>query len=377
MHIVVDGIIYEQQRYGGIPRIFSEILPRMCDLDAALDVTLLTSTLPPDRVAALPAHARIHHPSLFPPVRLIRSRRLWWITPRVRALAQQHYLKRDRRGLWHSTYYTQLEPWDGPVVVTVADMIYERYTSLFTGAMNDAIRKNKRRCVQRADRVICISDVTKQEVLQFYDIDPAKVAVVPLAYNREVFHARSGEIATIPFDDVPFLLYVGGRTHYKNFAGLAQAYSAWPRRRDVPLVVVGSPWLKHETRMLADLGIETSVHLLTGVNDNALAALYHRAAAFVYPSLYEGFGIPLLEAMACGCPVVASRIPSTVEVAGELPFYFDPQNRDSCLNALEIALSEGRNPERMHAGLALVRNYSWDATARGTLAVYRDLAPGT
>jgi glycosyltransferase involved in cell wall biosynthesis len=373
MHVVVDGIIYEQQRHGGISRIFREVLPRLCNIDDTVTVTLLTSKEESSRPNELPAHAHIHHQALLPPAWLIRKRKLWWLTPHVRALAQQHYLKRDRIGIWHSTYYTLLEPWDGPVVVTVADMIYERFRLLFTGPMNDQIRRQKQQSIHRADRIICISDVTKKEVLQFYNINPEKITVIPPAYNRDVFRIQLDPVKVDPFAGRPFLLYVGGRTHYKNFAGLVRAYHIWQRRQDIPLVVVGSPWLKEEKQLLADLKIEGSVHLLTAVDDRHLASLYNQAAAFVYPSLYEGFGIPLLEAMACGCPVVASRIPSTVEVAGEHPIYFDPADQGDCLAALETALSEGRHSERTRAGLGLVDNFAWDTTARQTLAVYRTL----
>ena len=102
-----------------------------------------------------------------------------------------------------------------------------------------------------------------------------------------------------------------------------------------------------------------------------LCRLYNQAVAFVYPSLYEGFGIPLLEAMTCGCPIVASRIPSTVEVAGDCPIYFDPAEEDDLVNALDIALSEGRNSERVQAGFEKVKSYSWDKTTAQTLQVYR------
>ena len=374
MHIVVDGIIYERQRYGGISRIFNEVLPRVCNIDAAVTVTLLTSRLESRSTDKLPVHPHIYHRALFPPARMLRSRRLWRLTPHVRALAQQRYLKRNRNGIWHSTYYTNLNSWTGPIVVTVADMIYERFTSLFTGPMNDQIRIRKLESIHKADRIICISETTRQELLQFYDIDPDRVTVIPLAYDHRMFHIQPESMTTGPYARYPFLLYVGGRTHYKNFTGLIQAYSTWRMRRDIHLVIVGSPWLKVEKQLLADLKIEEYVHLLTDVDDKCLATLYNQAMAFVYPSLYEGFGIPLLEAMACGCPVVASRIPSTVEVAGEHPIYFDPAGHDDCLDALETALCEGRDSERTQAGLAIVKNFNWDKTARQTLAVYRSLS---
>jgi glycosyltransferase involved in cell wall biosynthesis len=154
---------------------------------------------------------------------------------------------------------------------------------------------------------------------------------------------------------------------------LLQAYSSWPRRKEVDLVVVGGKWSKKEVQHLAKLGITDRVHLLRDVDDQKLCLLYNQATAFVYPSIYEGFGIPLLEAMACGCPIIASRIPSTLEVAGECPIYFEPTEAEDLLAAFDIALSEGRASERVRSGLEQVKCYSWDKTARWTLEVYRAL----
>jgi glycosyltransferase involved in cell wall biosynthesis len=372
MQIVVDGFIYEQQLHGGIPRIFSEILPRMCELEPALSVALLTLKLSQQQKQALPIHARIHHQSLFPPARLFRRRRLWWrVSPSIHALAQRFALRNDRTALWHSTYYTALNGWTGPVVTTVADMIYERFTSLFVGPMNDQIRRQKRDSIQRADAILCISETTKAELLKYYHVDKTKVYVTPLAYNNTMFYPRPASSSIIP---PPFLLYIGGRTHYKNFTGLLKAYSVWDSRKEVRLVVVGSSWAKAEAQLLAELGIERQVQLLTRVDDLTLSQLYNQAAAFVYPSLYEGFGIPLLEALACGCPVIASRIPSSVEIAGECPIYFDPVQQDGLLVALDTALTTGREAERVRLGLDHVKSYSWDRTAQQTLAVYRALS---
>ncbi len=122
-----------------------------------------------------------------------------------------------------------------------------------------------------------------------------------------------------------------------------------------------------------DLGIHNCVDLITDISDKELCQLYNRAAAFVFPSLYEGFGMPLLEAMACGCPVIASRIPATIEVAGDCPVYFEPTEQESLLAAFDIPLSESRESERTRAGLKRVEKYSWDATAKQTLGVYEAL----
>jgi glycosyltransferase involved in cell wall biosynthesis len=110
---------------------------------------------------------------------------------------------------------------------------------------------------------------------------------------------------------------------------------------------------------------------MSGVDDAALCRLYNHASAFVYPSLSEGFGIPLLEALACGCPVAASRIPSTEEVAGDCAHYFDAADPDGFRAALEAALAEGRDPAAVGRRLGRAVQFSWDRTAAETLAVYR------
>ena len=138
-------------------------------------------------------------------------------------------------------------------------------------------------------------------------------------------------------------------------------------------MAVGKAWSKDEQRCMENLKIRDKVHLLTNIDDPDLCLLYNQAVAFVYPSLYEGFGIPLLEAMACGCPVIASRIPSTLEVAGEHPIYFEPAEVASLLEALDTALLEGRDSARVYSGLEWVKQYSWERTTEQTLEVYRTL----
>jgi glycosyltransferase involved in cell wall biosynthesis len=372
MKVIIDGIIYQLQSQGGISRIFSEILPRMCNLDDSVRITLLTEG---ELRQSLPENRHIIHRRIPPVKRYLRPGRLWKpIIPRARQLMLRVLVGRGDGHIWHSTYYTQPGHWDGLQVVTVADMIYERFSDLFNGPRNDQFREEKRRCVQEADAVICISETTRQDVLHFYKLDSNSTYVVPLACS-DIFRRlkqRGNDPETLTKQ--PFLLYVGSRAHYKNFDRLIQAYSVWAYRNEVALVVVGSSWSASEELWLAELGIQDHMHLLTDVDDEKLRQLYSQAAAFVYPSLYEGFGIPLLEAMACGCPVIASHIPSTIEVAGECPIYFEPTKVDELINAFDVALSEGRDSECTKAGLERVKQYSWDKTAAQTLEVYRTIS---
>ncbi|PKN34753.1 MAG: hypothetical protein CVU61_06825 [Deltaproteobacteria bacterium HGW-Deltaproteobacteria-19] len=371
LHLVVDGIIYQSQSTGGISRLFTEILPRMCTQDESVDMTLFVVG---NSSQALPVHPRIHPLQIPDPQPFLRPSFLWRsLEEPARKAMLRLRLGTGRGKIWHSTYFSEPGRWEGRKVFTVADMIHERYPELFGGPGGDAFRALRKRCVLSADAVLCISEATRNDVREIYDWDSDRLHVVHLACSDFFRLLGEDESADGRPGEKHFLLYVGSRAHYKNFDRLLRAYSHWPMRRDVTLLVVGPPWTPGEAESLRVLGISDHVRLLTDVDDDALCRLYNRAGAFLYPSLYEGFGIPLLEAMACGCPVVASRIATTVEVAGECPIYFEPLDGDSLLSALDQVMNEGRTSPRTRTGLAHAGGYSWDRTAAETLRVYRGL----
>jgi len=375
LETIVDGLIYQYQSYGGVSRLFSEIFPRMCQADETLKITLLMSG---QSRQALPYHPHIRVISAPRIERFLPSLPVWhYLTRSLKEWWLRLSLGRTGNKIWHSTYYTMPKVWNGAVVVTVHDMIYELFPQLFTSIENEQFRKQKQRCVLRADAVICVSETSKSDLLNIYGIDSNKVWIVPHGYSN--IFKRLPNLAERTEFPAPgsFLLYVGGRTHYKNFNLLIKAYSLWQHRREVKMVVIGSEWSLDEMESLRQLDIYDQVLLVNNVDDETLCYLYNTAVAFVYPSLYEGFGIPLLEAMACGCPVVASRIPSTIEVAGDCPAYFDPLETESLVSALDKVLLEGTDSERSLAGLERVKAFSWERTAEQTLEVYHRLTNRT
>jgi glycosyltransferase involved in cell wall biosynthesis len=369
LKLVVDGVIYQYQATGGISRLFTETLPRICTLDEAVRMTLFTTGL---LIQEPPSHPHIRHVKIGDPGPHLRPATMWppFMT-RVKRIWFGSLVGSGRGRIWHSTYFTRPpQTWKGLQAVTVPDMIYERFPDLFTGEGSDRFREERKQCVLAADAVLCISEATRRDVQEFYGVNEDRLHVVHLACS-DVFRplpAREGDAGT------PFFLYVGSRAHYKNFQGLLDAYSKWSDRSGVKLLVVGPAWTTEEGRRLDELGISGRVEVLTDVRDEALCVLYNQATAFIYPSLYEGFGIPLLEAMACGCPVIASRIPSTVEIAGDCPIYFETHQPDSLLEALDTAVTEGRDSMRARMGLKHVERFSWKKSALGTLKVYRSMS---
>ena len=379
MEIVLDGVIFEQQARGGIPRIYQEILPRICSLDPTSRILLLTHG--PIR-SKWPDHPQIIHRRLWPLNRYIQpGKYLWSFKKRVRSWIAGYSLTSHAHEIWHSTHYTLPHKWKGPILISAYDLLIERFAPIFDEPIYHQTRAEMRRCIAAADGVICISETTKKEIVDFYQTDSSKLYVVPLAHS-EVFQPlplseSKDELSLqfLPRGEKPFFLYVGKRGRYKNFKIILDAFEIWQQKAEVDLVVVGAEWTAAEKEALTEKNLHAHVRLVGHVDDRNLCVLYNRAQALIYPSLYEGFGLPPLEAMACGCPVIASHMPTTLEVAGEVPIYFEPTARESLRDAFDIALNETQNEERVRAGLAHVKKYSWDHTAKETLNLYQLFSP--
>jgi glycosyltransferase involved in cell wall biosynthesis len=250
----------------------------------------------------------------------------------------------------------------------------ERFPHFFDQPRHEAVRRAKRASVHAADLVLCISRTTQEDVCNFLQIPAAKTRTITLASSpifRPLPPAELAAPTSLPPE--PFFLYLGDRSPYKNFELLARAFAAWPHRHEAALVAIGPKFVAAEQSLLHDLGLAERVYSYQNIDDEALCRFYNQAQAFVYPSLYEGFGIPLLEAMACGCSLVASDIPTTRAVAGDIPFYFEPTDVAGLQAALSAALTSTGRAERSRAGIERAGAFSWDATAGQVLAIYREL----
>jgi len=370
LQIILEGKIFEEQPLGGISRIYQEILPRMCHMDGQVSFSILTSGR---LMQSLPKYPQIiSRPSRFPVHRFLRPQTIFWqFQDYLRAKFQIASLQFDRNTIWHATYFQLPGWWEGPKVVSVYDLIYEKYPHFFNKGYDDIFRARKKRAILAADRVICISESVRSDVIEMYALPQERVIAIPLACGDNFRRMSREEIPPSFRVDRAFILYVGMRNYYKNFKTLLSAYAAWPRRNEIGLVVVGNPWSEEEQKEIIMAGLESNVICLSGITDEQLCALYNQALAFVYPSLAEGFGIPLLEAMACGCTIVASRIPTFMEVAKDVPYFFDPLNTDELIAALDAACFSEKTMDRRDD---ILTDYSWDRNARATLKLYKELA---
>jgi glycosyltransferase involved in cell wall biosynthesis len=238
------------------------------------------------------------------------------------------------------------------------------------------------RTAKVADAVIINSESLRGEVRQYLDVDPAKLHLIPEAVDHALFRPADRDEA---FQHVaarygitkPFVLFVSSLWRYKNCAGLLHAFAvAKPRLGDRQLAVVGpSGDVEHaaELRGLADeLGIAEDVVWVGGVPLEETVHFYRSADVFVYPSLNETFGLPILEAMACGCPVVTSMVSAMPETAGGAALLADPNDPESLADAI-VSASDGEEERLRAAGPKRAGEFTWATTAERTLAVYREV----
>ncbi len=375
LRIAVDGVIYSYQQHGGITRILSSLLPRVCALHEELRIELWTWT---KLARPIPEHrSLVHHRMRFLPAPrsarpAVLSRSLRRLTATTNERLRRRAVAKSAAGVWHATLYWRPRDWRGRVLTTVYDLKEEIFPEL-AGRRSDLLR-HKRDAILAADHILCISETTRRDLVACYGVDQRRLSVVPPGVEPELYRP-DGEPAgpELGIED-PFILFVGRRDSFKNFDLLVEAFSRWRWRDDLRLVVVGPPLAAPELGRLRADDLGQRLVALPWVDEPTLARLYRRAEALIYPSLYEGFGLPLLEAMACGCPVVASRIPSSIELAADVAVFFEPTEPDSLVEAMEEAVTASRSSPRVEKGMARGRSYSWDAAARATLAAYRKVA---
>ncbi len=270
-----------------------------------------------------------------------------------------------------------------PLVVTIHDLAFERMPETFTRRGSFQLKLTVRRTAKKAARIATVSEYSRQDLLELYRIPPEKVVVtyngVESGFTPQP--SRPDEAAEVRRRfgvSRDFLLAVGSLQPRKNLVRLIRAYARLRSEREdfsLQLVIVGRKlWLANEIfdevkrhRWAGDV-------ILTGyVADEDLPALYRAARAFVYPSLFEGFGLPPLEAMACGTPVVTSDVSSLPEVAGDAALLIDPNDEQALANALvEITRDERLRAELREKGIAQAKKFAWRDVAEKTLTLYRE-----
>jgi glycosyltransferase involved in cell wall biosynthesis len=269
-----------------------------------------------------------------------------------------------------------------PEVVSIHDILFETHPELFRGAFSRRSTWLIRRSAQRARYVLTVSEFSRQALLEQYDLPEEKVVVTPDAVDPDLFRPLDGgqapEIGAVITRyqlDAPFLLSVGRLEPRKNLERLIRAFDRVRQGLDqsLQLLIVGKEDFRYDSiHQEAERLPSGSVRFLGTVPDEDLAVLYNLAAALAYPSLVEGFGMPVLEAMACGLPVVSSKRGALPEVGGDSVVWVEPEDESSISAGIEHVLTNSDDiARRRTAGLERAQEFRWLETARRTLEVYR------
>ena len=366
MNVVFDHQIFFNQQFGGISRYYFELATGLANMDA-FDVSV---------VAPFHINEYLRHDTNSIVKGFYFNQKFYGsghLTNWGRSLLLPvEYALFGCADIIHETYYSPVPVGRGKTrVVTVYDMIHELFPAEFKHDPGTSLAKKA--AVTRADHVICISESTRHDLVTILGVDPTKTSVIHLGHSFVSLENPSSPGQGKPVR--PYLLYVGHRGGYKNFSSFCQAYADSPYlRKEFDIVAFGGPPLQGaENVFLEGLGIRKNVHQLSG-NDRLLASYYQGAALFVYPSQYEGFGIPPLEAMHFGCPIACSNTSSIPEVVGNAGVYFDPSSPESIRSALEHVLEDDTlRAELIVNGAKRVGMFSWQRCSEQTAEIYKTI----
>ena len=354
MRVLYDYQILSMQKYGGISRYFFELIRN-----------LKNNYEKDDFVVKASLSSNYYFSEEIPQRQLKHGSRYVNYYSSLIEILMPHPLK-GKYDILHPTYYYADYLFDHPelkkkakIVITVHDMIHEKYF------MDDKYTiECKKKMIDMADGIIAISQQTRDDLVDIYPVAKQKPIEV-------IYHGNSLTVESKPID-LPdkYILFVGGRTSYKNFDLLIEAFSEIHREfPNVYLIATGSKFSSEEIEVLKKYGLKDVVRSME-VEDTELAYLYEKAICFVYPSVYEGFGLPILEAFNYGCPVILMNASCFPEIAGDAACYFSDKYELVGL-IKHLISSEELREEYIGKGYIRLKEFSWKKTADKTYDFYR------
>lgn len=358
MKVLYDHQMFSMQKYGGITRYFSDLIFDL-PLGYEGELPILYSE---NHYLREKEDVVIRKFSDILPFRL---KRLYYYHRNT--ILSNQAMKKNEFNLFHPTYYDPyfIKKIKKPFVITVHDMNHEKFPDLFLTYDNTS--ENKRLLAKEAAHIIAVSQNTKKDLVELFGISPNKITVVYHGYKQ---HCKSAEAL---FEN--YLLFVGERKGYKNFWNFIKAMVPLLNKyKDLKIVCTGNPFSREELEQLNQIKLIDRV-IQKSVSDSELASLYRYALAFVYPSIYEGFGIPILEAFQNDCPVCLSKASCFPEIAENAAVYFDPSDLDSITEAVRKVLENKSLADDLRdAGRIRLKDFSIDLMVKNTCEVYNKYA---
>lgn len=355
----------------GIGTYIRNLLRHLARLDQASEFVLLTTADDLGIAATLgPNFRTVHEPS--GNYSLAEQVHVPWV------------LWREKPDVFHAPHYVLPPAVPCRAVVTIHDCIHLRFPQYLPSRLAYAYaRASIWMAAHRADRILTVSEASKQDILHYVHVPPERISVTYNALDERFDASPSAHDIDMVRERYqlhhPFVLYVGNIKPHKNLVRLIDAFAGLRRDGfpDLTLLIIGDeisklPALRHAVHSHK---LHKHVRFLGFLSDETLAALYRMAAVFVFPSLYEGFGLPPLEAMASGTPVVTSNVSSMPEVVGDAAVLVDPHDTVDIKEGIKRVLTDAPLRESLRLkGLARARHFSWEDSVAQTLAIYREVA---
>lgn len=364
MKILYDHQIFSLQKYGGISRYFYEMIKYLKINNTDIETSLLFSNN-----CYISDNKYVRHYKFLPKYEFRGKQRLNIFFNKLKS---KSVLKKQDFDIFHPTYYNPyfLKYMDNkPFVITVYDMIHEKFNNMFKE--NDQTTQNKKLLCGKATKIIAISQNTKKDLIEIFDIDERKIEVVYLGNSLVVSNSVLNDIK-LP---KKYILFVGSRSAYKNFNRFIRSISdILYNDKDLSVVCVGGgKFNDDEIQLFNNLKIKKRVFQYS-LDDDKLSLFYKNTELFVFPSLYEGFGMPVLETFACQCPLVCSNVSSLPEIASDGAEYFNPYSEESIANAVKKVLySDSEKKRLIDNGTQRLKYFSWKKTAEETKKIYESI----
>ena len=343
MKVLYDHQTFSLQDYGGISRLYTELMRPVHD-EPETELSILVSN-----------NVNLEELSQFRHINLMKESTWKYKIPiiyNLNKLYSIYKIKNSSYDIFHPTYYDSyfLKYLKGkPFVVTVHDMIHELILSRSKGFIMDKIVAGKKVLLQEAARIIAVSECTKKDVVEMLGIDKNKIDVIPLASSMERNNLKKPE----KLIENDYILFVGNREAYKNFSFFLESVALLLNQQKELKVICGGggKFTEKETLLISKLRLQNKVVQVAIKNDITFISLYSNALCFVFPSLYEGFGIPILEAFSCGCPCALSNRSSLPEVGSDAAVYFNPEDSESVYSAIfQLLNNEELRREKIKKG---------------------------
>ncbi|MDD3329748.1 MAG: glycosyltransferase family 1 protein [Bacteroidales bacterium] len=355
--ILYDHQMFSMQKFGGVTRYFADLifnLPQDFEKEVAMQYSenhYITKT----------------YNQTFKTIDSLQNfrikRRLYYF---FNHQISKKTIKENQFDVFHPTYYNPyfLKYIQKPFVITVHDMIHERFPDFFPAYENTA--KIKKILINKANHIIAVSQNTKKDIVELLNINPDKITVVYHGYNQQIkaSNALYGN----------YILFVGERKSYKNFYLFLEAIvPLLHANKTLKVICTGKAFTSEEIHLFQKYSIFSQL-IAIQANDSMLYSLYQNALVFVFPSLYEGFGIPILEAFANNCPVCLSNTSCFPEIAQDAAQYFDPTDKISILDSIQKVISnkEKRN-DLISKGKEKIKYFSINEMVSNTCKIYQQL----